>query len=127
MEDKIVYFACNDWNPSPDESYNICYNYLGSYTSVDRDKVVNKTIEEVWDFVENNKMCINCDIVDMSCSYYITAPKKVFETYFKELLPFIKSEPYDFLFKGDKKIFLEHNEKNIGFNYFDPKNNGKHK
>ena len=72
MEDKIVYFACNDWHPSPDESYNICYNYLGSYASVDRDKVVNKTIEEVWDFVENNKMCINCDIVDMSCSYYIT-------------------------------------------------------
>ena len=45
MEDKIVYFACNDWHPSPDESYNICYNYLGSYASVDRDKVVNKTIE----------------------------------------------------------------------------------
>jgi hypothetical protein len=56
MKEEIVYFACNDWNPTPNESYNICYNYLSSYASVDRDKVVNKTIEEVWDFVKNNKI-----------------------------------------------------------------------
>ena len=121
MEDKIVYFACNDWYPEPKEAYNICYNYLGSYATANEDKVVNKTPEDAVKWVEDNKMCINCDIVDMSCSYYITAPKKVFETYFKELLPYIKSEPYDFLFKGDKQIFLEYKEENIGFNYFDSK------
>ena len=125
MEKEIVYFACNDWHTTPIEAYNICYYYLGSYTSVDMDKVVNKTPEEVDKWVEDNKMCINCDIVDMSISYYITAPKSVFETYFKELLPYIKSEPYDFLFKGDKQIFLEYKEENIGFNYFNSKEEWK--
>ena len=89
--EEIVYFACNDWNPEPIEAYNICYNYLGSY-AINRDKVVNKTVEEAVKWVEDNKMCINCDIVDMSESYYITAPKSVFETYFKELLSYIKKE-----------------------------------
>lgn len=114
----IVYFACNDWHPDPKESYNICYNYLGSYSGCKEDEIVNKTIDESEEWVKNNKMCINMEIVDMSTSYYITAPRKVFETYFKELLPFIKDEPYDFLWIGDKKCFLEHKEENFGFNFF---------
>lgn len=119
MKGEIVYFACNDWHPTPVESDNICHNYLGSYSGVDEDKIINKTIDEVYKFVEDNKMCINCEIVDMSCSYYITAQKKTFETYFPELLPFIKTEPYDFMFIGDNKSFLEYNENNIGFNFID--------
>lgn len=117
MKEEIVYFACNDWNPTPNESYNICYNYLSSCIVVDIDKVVNKTADDAEKWVIDNKMCINCDIVDMSLSYYITAPKSVFEKYFKELLPLVKSEPYDFMFIGDKDMFLEYKEENIGINY----------
>lgn len=114
----IVYFACNDWHPDPKESYNICYNYLGSYTSCKEEEIVNKTIDESEKWVKDNRMCVNWEIIDMSTSYYITAPRKVFETYFKELLPFIKNEPYDFMWIGDNKCFLEHKEENFGFHYF---------
>ena len=114
--DKIVYFACNDWNPTPKEADNICYNYLMSYSSVNKD-IVYKTIEDCEEWMKDNKICINVDIVDMSSSYYITAPLNVFEKYFKELLSYVKEEPYDFMFIGDKKFFLEHKEENIGFNF----------
>jgi len=114
----IVYFACNDWNPNPEEADNICYNYLGSYKGCEEEEIVNKTNDESEKWVKDNRMCINWEIIDMSISYYITAPRKVFEIYFKELLPFIKNEPYDFLWIGDKKCFLEYKEENYGFHYF---------
>jgi hypothetical protein len=115
--EEIVYFACNDWHPTPKEADNLCYRYLEPFTIEDTSKLVNKTSDEVDEWVLKNKMCINCDVIDMSISFYITAPKSVFETYFKELLPFIKTEPYDFLFKGDKQIFLEYKEENFGINF----------
>lgn len=115
MED-IVYFACNDWNPFPKESDNICYNYLSSYKPLD-ENVINKSVDDSQQWLIDNKICVNLEVVDMSCSYYITAPKKVFETYFKELLPLIKNEPYDFLWIGDNKQFLEYKEENFGFCY----------
>ena len=118
MENDIVYFACNDWNPNPKESMNLCYNYLMSYNPDNKD-IVNKNLEETEQWLKDNKICINCEVVDMSVSYYITAQRKVFETYFVELLPFIKNEPYDFMWKGDNKCFLEFREENIGFNFFD--------
>ena len=115
--EEIVYFAFNDWHPTPKEADNLCYHYLEPFAIEDTSKLVNKTSDEVDEWVLKNKMCINCDVIDMSISFYITAPKSVFETYFKELLPFIKTEPYDFLFKGDKKIFLEYKEENFGINF----------
>lgn len=115
---KIVYFACNDWTPNPKESMNLCYNYLMSYSPDNKD-IVNKNLEETEQWLKDNKICINCEVIDMSVSYYITAPLNVFEKYFKELLSYVKEEPYDFMFIGDKKFFLEHKEENIGFNFID--------
>ena len=115
--DDIVYFACNDWNPNPIEADNICHNYLMSYTTFD-ENVVNKNVDELEKWLNDNMICVNTEVVDMSCSYYITAPKKVFETYFKELLPYVKSEPYDFMWIGDSKYFLEFKKENIGLNFF---------
>lgn len=102
MNDDIVYFGCNDWYPEPKESERLVYEYL------------EKDAEK---FAIDNKLCIKIDIVDMSISYYITAKRSFFEEKFLELLPLIKNEPYDFLFKGDKELFLEYKEENIGVNY----------
>lgn len=115
----IVYFACNDWSPEPKEAYNICYNYLGSYSGCKEEEIVNKTADDVEKWLIDNKICVNLEVVDMSTSYYITAPRKIFEETFQELLPFIKDEPYDFLWKGDSKCFLEFKEENFGTNFID--------
>lgn len=100
----IVYFAFNDWNPTPKESERLS-------------DVMNKDIDAFNEIIEKYKLCINLEVVDMSCSNYITCERKFFEECFPELLPLVKEEPYDFLWIGDKKMFLEYKEENVGYNF----------
>ena len=55
MENDIVYFACNDWNPNPKESMNLCYNYLMSYNPDNKD-IVNKNLEETEQWLKDNNI-----------------------------------------------------------------------
>ena len=103
MNDEIVYFACNNWYPEPKDAERLIYDNLEN----ENDK----------DFDERNKLCINVDVVDMSFSYYITAKRSFFKEQFPELLKFVKTEPYDFLWDNDKQFFLEYKEENIGYSY----------
>ena len=121
MEDKIVYFACNNWHPSPKEADRLIYEHL------EKDVEVKESVEYFENFIKENKLCVNMDVVDMSVSYYITAKRSFFEKKFPELIEYVKEEPYNFLWKIDKKLFLEYKEDNIGYNFFDSKENGKHK
>lgn len=121
MEDKIVYFACNNWHPSPKEADRLIYEHF------EKDVEVKESVEYFENFIKENKLCVNMDVVDMSVSYYITAKRSFFEEKFPELIKYVKEEPYNFLWKNDKKLFLEYKEDNIGFDYFNPKNNGIHR
>ena len=103
MKNEIVYFACNNWNPIPEDSIRLIYDNLEN--------------ENGKDFPERNKLCVNVEVVDMSLSYYITANRIFFKKQFPELLAFVRTEPYDFLWENDRQYFLEYKEENIGYNY----------
>lgn len=111
----VVYFQCNDWSPSPKEAERFIHQYLEGDFS---EHTPMKTDAEVDEWIENDCLCINCDIYDMSIQYWITTTKEWLEQNFPELLSFVSEEPKDYLFKGDKKYFLKYSEENIGVHWW---------
>lgn len=137
--EEIIYFSVNNWfcgeHYPPTENFK---KWLGDDCNL-------AFTNDEW--CRNNKLCVNCGIIDMSINFTVSAPKSWVEKNCPELLP-DKSHDYnivhiengkevvdskrntysDFVYTPEKdkpfidkfgQPFLEYKEDNLGFHYYD--------
>ena len=118
MQDKILYFQCNDWRPTPEEASKFIDHINGDLFATE-DNEYGIGAAEQW--MKNNELCVNCDVYDMSCQYWVSCKESWLEMFFPELLPYTNEVPIDDSWIGDAKFFLKYEEKNFGWHYIDEK------
>lgn len=107
----VVYLQINDWNPYPKESKRLINDYLEGLINIEDESI---GAQPLYDWIKENKLCINQDVYDQSLQYWITTTKEWLEENFPELLLFANEEPKDDCFKGDRKWFLRYCDENVG-------------
>ena len=107
MENDIVYFQCNDWEPTPVESERFINEILENKEF--------KTPNEYFNKMKENRLCVNVDAYDMSGNYWITCSKSWIHENYPELDKIVSDEPYDLIYEGDRKYFLKYIEMNFGY------------
>ena len=111
MKDKILYFQCNDWLPTPEEASKFIDHISGDLFDNEDDKYGVNTAKQ---WIKNNELCVNLDVYDMSCQYWVTCKESWLEMFFPELLPYANEVPIDDFIFGDGKFYLKYEERNFG-------------
>ena len=116
MQDKILYFQCNDWHPTPEEASKFIDHISGDLFANEDDKYGTVAAKE---WIKSNELCINCNIHVMSCQYYVTCKESWLEMFFPELLMYANEVPIDDSMIGDAKFFLKYEKRNFGMHNID--------
>ena len=111
MQDKILYFQCNDWHPTPEEASKFIDHISGDLFANEDDKY---GIDAAKEWIKSNELCVNLDVYDMSCQYWVTCKESWLEMFFPELLMYANEVPIDDSIFGDGKFYLKYEERNFG-------------
>lgn len=71
-------------------------------------------IDAAKQWIKNNELCVNLDVYDMSCQYWVTCKESWLEMFFPELLMYANEVPIDDSIFGDGKFYLKYEERNFG-------------
>ena len=66
MQDKILYFQCNDWHPTPEEASKFIDHISGDVFTNEDDKY---GIDAAKEWIMNNELCINLYVKYMTYYY----------------------------------------------------------
>lgn len=116
--DKVVYFQCNDWMPSPEEAARFIDHINGDLFESDDNKY---GIDGALQWIKDNELCVNTDTYDMSCQYWVTCKESWLEMYFPEMMEYAHDVPMDESIFGDGKFYLKYEERNYGSHYINEK------
>ena len=111
MQDKILYFQCNYWIPTLEEASKFI-DHIGGDVFANEDNKYDIAAAKEW--IKNNELCVNFDVYDMSCQYWVTCKESWLEMFFPELLPYANEVPVDDSIFGDGKFYLKYEERNFG-------------
>ena len=78
--EKILYFQCNDWHPTPEEASKFIDHISGDLFASEDDKY---GIDAAKQWIKNNELCVNLDVYDMSCQYWVTCKESWLEMFFQ--------------------------------------------
>ena len=117
MQDKILYFQCNDeYYPTPKEASKFIKHINGDLFASEDNKY---DIPSAKQWIKNNELCVNIDVYDMSCQYWVTCKESWLEMFFPELLPYANELPINDSIFGDGKFYLKYEERNFGLHNID--------
>ena len=112
--EKILYFQCNDWHPTPEEASKFIDHIDGDVFASEDNKY---DIAAAKEWIKNNELCVNIDVYDMSCQYWVTCKESWLEMFFPESLPYANELPIDDSIFGDGKFYLKYEERDDSRRY----------
>ena len=111
MQDKILYFQCNDRRPTPKEASKFIAHISGDLFA-NEDDIYGIDATKEW--IKTNELCINLYVNHMTYYYWVTCKESWLKMFFPELLPYANELPiHDSIF-GDGKFYLKYEERNFG-------------
>ena len=111
MQDKILYFQCNDRQPTPKEASKFIEHIRGDLFANEDDRYGIATAKQ---WIKNNELCVNLYVYDMYYHYCVTCKESWLEMFFPELLMYANEVPIDDSIFGDGKFYLKYEERNFG-------------
>ena len=79
MQDKILYFQCNDWIPTLEEASKFIDHIDGDVFAYEDNKY---DIAAAKEWIKNNELCVNVDVFDVCCQYWMTCKESWLEMFF---------------------------------------------
>ena len=110
MQDKILYFQCNDRQPTPKEASKFIEHIRGDLFANEDDRYGIATAKQ---WIKTNELCVNLYINDMSYYYWVTCKESWLEMFFPELMLYANEIPIDESIFGDGKFYLKYEERNF--------------
>ena len=110
MQDKILYFQCNDRQPTPKEASKFIAHIRGDLFSNEDDRYGIATAKQ---WIKTNELCVNLYVYDMYYHYCVTCKESWLEMFFPELMLYANELPITNSLFGDGKFYLKYEERNF--------------